>query len=261
MYAKVDMLLYFTLVLQTYLYFKEIVKKKDKMLKVQTVRIFFNCFMIHLISLNMPHYLNHFSTWTSPALWLQCRKWELSCLSVFGVLSKSPCVASLEICSPFTDFWHGWKAAFAVIVTSQIFVFIRWRKLAHFSSDTGIALPGAAKLKGLQLFFPHSICMTYRAASGISYKSYLFHCHFEQSHRHNMSPALQTHIISKVIFLLCSVISSGFFLQKNDAKVFWEIFLVLSVTSKSKYSCRVLIFNHWLYVPTYNLMLFVYHLV
>lgn len=48
------------------------------------------------------------------------------------------------------------ETGFAVIVTSQIPVFIGWRKLVLFSPDTGITPPGAAESKGLQLFF-HSI--------------------------------------------------------------------------------------------------------
>lgn len=55
------------------------------------------------------------------------------------------------------------ETAFAVIVTSQIPVFIGWRKLALVSPDTsGITLPGAAESKGLQIFFPQYIRVAHR---------------------------------------------------------------------------------------------------
>lgn len=120
---------------------KDIVGKK--VLKVYTVRICSNCFVIHLITLNMPHYLIRCSKWTSQALWLLCRKW-----GVFLLVNIWSCLIS----NPFTSsqtFGLDKKAALAVIVTSQISVFIGWRKLALFSSDAGITVPDAAKSKRL----------------------------------------------------------------------------------------------------------------
>lgn len=172
------MILYLTFILK---------KKKDKIAKVQSVKIFFNCFVIHVISLNRPHYLKHFSTWTSPTLWLQCRKWEFSCLLVFGVVSDSASVASLEICSPLHKLLAWLKSRLCChCYASDLCVYT----LAHFSSDADIA-----QLKGLQLFsrYSHDIQGALWHHLQIGYLSLSFH--FIQSHRQVVSYFTNTHHI------------------------------------------------------------------
>lgn len=120
---------------------------------------------------------------------------------------KSAPVASLVIRSPLHKLlaWMKEETGFAVIVTSQIPVFIGWRKLVLFSPDTGITPPGAAESKGLQLFF--TVYPRGTQACGVRQKSYLFLCHFIRPHRHTIRVRTQTHI-SKETFYLASIVSS-----------------------------------------------------
>lgn len=105
------------------------------------------------------------------------------------------------------------ETGFAVIVTSQIPVFIGWRKLALVSPDTGITPPGAAESKGLQLFF--TVYPRGTQACGVRQKSYLFLCHFIRPHKHTIRVRTHKHTYPKKLFTWPQ--SS---VQKNAAKVF-----------------------------------------
>lgn len=121
---------------------------------------------------------------------------------------KSAPVASLVIRSPLHKLlaWMKEETGFAVIVTSQIPVFIGWRKLALVSPDTGITPPGAAESKGLQLFF-HSISAWHTGLWGQAEIISFPLSFYSTSQAHYTCANSQTHI-SKETFYLASIVSS-----------------------------------------------------
>ena len=197
----------------------------------------FNCFVIHLITLNVPHYLIQCSTWTSPTLWLLC----FSCSLIFGVLFKiGPCCL---ISNPLTSSQtYGLDEKRSCLRCHCYISDPCVCRLAEASARQPSHRLAPPSQRDCSFFFFHSILAWHTGLWGQAEIISFSLSFYTTSETHCTCANSQTHI-SKETFLLCLSRRFRKMLQKSS-----EGRLVQSETSK-QYHCSSIVrsFTHWLH--------------
>lgn len=163
----------------------------------------FNCFVIHLITLNVPHYLIQCSTWTSPTLWLLC----FSCSLIFGVLFKiGPCCL---ISNPLTSSQtYGLDEKRSCLRCHCYISDPCVCRLAEASARQPSHRLAPPSQRDCSFFFFFTAYWRGTQACGVRQKSYLFLCHFIRPRRHIVRVLTHKHTYPKKLFYFASVVGS-----------------------------------------------------